>query len=156
MNPLFWNSSVHFFMKESKQILPGISKIGYIDCRHLAKYVALQHICGMKVSVLTDITFISQFEEASCECQNKLNNGILTSTATLSFRTNKVIPDNGYLAFVVITPQGDAFLVGSKEAPRPVIEYDYSAGMPGSTPAGFNYEIKHVAIRSMIPCVIEF
>lgn len=143
-------------MRTKTQILPGVSRIGWLDCRFLAPYVSLQYICGMKVSVMTDIHFIPEFEDASCECSTKVNGAGLSATASLKFRTNALIPDNGYLAFVVTTPCGENYLIGSQERPYATMECDHSTGDPSADASGYEYEIKHIAIRSMIPCVIGY
>ena len=143
-------------MRTKTQTLPGVSRIGWLDCRNLSSYVSLQHICGMKVAVMTDIHFLPDFEEASCECTTDFSGAGLSAKATLKFRTSAFIPDNGYLAFVVTTPGGENYLIGSQERPYAVMECDHSTGDPSADAAGYEYEIKHVAIRSMIPCVIGY
>ena len=112
-------------MKTSTQILPGIKAVGWVDCRHLPKRVDLSAICGMQVVILTDIHPIQFFDEPTCECKTKKDGA-------------------GYRSF----------LIGSLEAPRPAVECEQRSGVPSGDAAGYSYEIKHVAIKSMVPCVI--
>ena len=105
---------------------------------------------------MTDIHFIREFEDATCQCSTKINGAGLSANAVLRFRSGVLIPDNGHLAFVVTTPNGENFLIGSKERPFAIMEFEQNSGEPSGNPAGFDYEIKHVGIRSMIPCDIGY
>lgn len=141
-------------MKTTTQILPGIKSIGWIDCRALPRRVDLSAICGMTVAILTDIHPIDFFNEPACECKTKKDGGGYEDTASLKFLTGSELPRYGALGFVVTDVSDRSFLIGSLENPRPVVEYEQRAGVPSGDPAGFSYEIKHVAIKSMVPCVI--
>ena len=55
---------------------------------------------------------------------------------------------------VVTDVNGNSFLIGSLEAPRPTVECELRTGVPSGDPAGYAYEIKHVSIKSMVPCII--
>ena len=46
------------------------------------------------------------------------------------------------------------YLIGSLEAPQPQVECNQQTGIPSGDAAGYAYEIKHVSIKSMVPCVI--
>lgn len=105
---------------------------------------------------MAEVNFIDEFEDASCECATERKGAGLSAVATLKFRTNRAIPNNGFLAFVVTTPGGENFLIGSFEKPHVTLQLTKKAGSPSSDPAGFEYEIKHIGIRSMIPCVIAY
>lgn len=140
-------------MRTSTQILPGIKAIGWLDCRALPKRVDLSAICGMPVAILTDIHPIPFFDEPTCECKTKKDGGGYEDTATLKFLTNE-IPRNPCLGFVVTDVNGNSYLIGSLEAPHPTVEPTRQTGIPSGDAAGYEYEIKHVSIRSMVPCVI--
>ena len=141
-------------MRTSTQILPGIKAIGWIDCRHLPRRVDLSAICGMAVAVLTDIHPIPFFDEPTCECKTKKDGAGYEDTATLKFLTDKELPHAVCTGFVVTDVNGNSFLLGSLEAPYPVVESEQCCGIPSGDAAGYAYEIKHVSIKSMVPCVI--
>ena len=141
-------------MKTSTQILPGIKALGWVDCRHLPKRVDLSAICGMQVAILTDIHQIPFFDEPTCECKTKKDGAGYEDTATLKFLTSKQLPLSVPLGFVVTDVNDKSFLIGSLEAPRPAVECEQRSGVPSGDAAGYSYEIKHVAIKSMVPCVI--
>lgn len=141
-------------MKTSIQTLPGIKAIGWIDCRQLQQRVDLAAICGMQVVVLTEIHPIAFFDKPTCECSTKKEGGSYQDTATLRFLTDSRIPDNGALGFVVTDVSDKSYLIGSRERPLPVVESTRKLGLPSGEAAGFAYEVRHVALRSMIPCII--
>ncbi|MDE6461256.1 MAG: hypothetical protein K2L32_00585 [Muribaculaceae bacterium] len=141
-------------MKTSTQILPGIKAIGWLDCRHLPRRVDLSGICGMPVPIFTDIHPIPFFDEPTCECKTKKDGGGYEDTATLKFLTSSELPRSAFLGFVVTDVNDNSFLLGSLEYPVPVPECSRSLGLPDGDAAGFLYEIKHVAIKSMVPCMI--
>lgn len=141
-------------MRTSIQILPGIKAIGWVDCHRLPANVALSAICGMQVVILTDIHPIAFFDEPTCQCKTKKDGGGYEDTATLKFLTDKKLPRSATLGFVVTDVNDNSFLVGSLEAPHPTVECDQRTGLPSGDAAGYEYEIKHVSIKSMVPCVI--
>lgn len=141
-------------MKTSTQILPGIKAIGWLDCRHLPRRVDLSGICGMPVAILTDIHPIPFFDEPTCECKTKKDGGGYEDTATLKFLTDRKLPRGAAFGFVVTDVNDNSFLIGSLESPCPLVECEQRTGLPSGDAAGFSYEIKHVSIKSMVPCVI--
>ena len=141
-------------MKTSTQILPGIKAIGWLDCRALPRRVDLTGICGMPLPILTDIHPIPFFDEPTCECQTKKDGGGYEDTATLKFLTDRKLPRGAVLGFVVTDVNDNSFLIGSLETPRPTVECEQRTGIPSGDAAGYSYEIKHVSIKSMVPCLI--
>ena len=150
----FFNSTISTIMRTTTQILPGIKAIGWVDCRHLPRRVDLSAICGMTVAVLTDIHPIPFFDEPTCECQTKKDGAGYQDTATLKFLTSEKLPRSATLGFVVTDVNGQSYLIGSLEAPQPQVECNQQTGIPSGDAAGYAYEIKHVSIKSMVPCVI--
>lgn len=150
----FFNSTISTIMRTTTQILPGIKAIGWVDCRHLPRRVDLSAICGMSVVVLTDIHPIEFFDEPQCECKTKKDGAGYEDTATLKFLTSQKLPRSASLGFVVTDVNGQSYLIGSLEAPQPQVECNQHTGIPSGDAAGYAYEIKHVSIKSMVPCVI--
>lgn len=150
----FFNSTISTIMRTTTQILPGIKAIGWVDCRHLPRRVDLSAICGMTVAVLTDVHPIPFFDEPTCECKTKKDGAGYEDTATLKFLTSQKLPRSASLGFVVTDVNGQSYLIGSLEAPQPQVECNQHTGIPSGDAAGYEYEIKHVSIKSMVPCVI--
>ena len=141
-------------MRTSIQILPGIKAIGWVDCHRLPANVALSAICGMQVVILTEILPIAFFDEPTCQCKTKKDGGGYEDTATLKFLTERKLPNGAVLGFVVTDVNDKSFLIGSLESPHPTIETERRTGIPSGDAAGYEYEIRHVAIKSMVPCEI--
>jgi len=56
--------------------LPGIFKIGFLECAKLAPQLALKSIVGVPIAILTEITDVIFSGEATCEAvSDNDNNG---------------------------------------------------------------------------------
>lgn len=141
-------------MRCSTQILPGVKAIGWLDCRHLPRRVDLSAICGMTVAVLTDIHPIPFFDEPTCECKTTKDGAGYKDTVTLKFSTGARLPFGAALGFVVTDVNDKSYLIGSLEHPLPMVECEQHTGIPSGDAAGYAYEINHISIKSMVPCVI--
>ena len=141
-------------MKTTTYILPGIQSIGWVDCEKLQSNVALNGICGNRIPVLTEILPVPFFGQASCECSETKESGGVVATATLSFKSDVVFPLHTHLGFVVTDNNGKSWLIGSKEPPFPMMKMCIYFGDCESKSAGISYEIKHTAIKTLLPCQI--
>ncbi len=94
------------------------------------------------------------FGEPECKCQRKKSTAGYEDTATLKFLTSDELPNGIPLGFIVTDINDNSFLIGSREAPHPIIECEHRTGSPNGDAAGYLCEVKHVAIRSLIPCDI--
>lgn len=141
-------------MKCSTQILPGVKAIGWLDCRNLPRRVDLSGICRMPVAIFTDIHPVDFFGDADCSCKSVKEHGGYQDTASLKFLAAEELPRGVPLGFVVSDVNDRHYLVGSLEKPCPLPEAEHRLGSPSGDAAGFYYEIKHTALKSLIPCVI--
>ena len=128
--------------------------IGWVDCDKLPRRVDLQGICGNVVAVLTEVTPIAFFGEPECRCKTERESGRITDTASLSFRTDAVLPLHRHIGFVVTDQNGKSWLIGAKEAPYPVVKLTIDFGTPEGDPACNIYDIEHTALKSLIECII--
>lgn len=128
--------------------------IGWLDCKHLQRQVALAGICRMPVAVLTDIHPVEFFDEPDCRCTSKKENGGWQDSATLKFLAAEPLPRGVDIGFIVTDVNGQSFLIGSRERPCVLPETEHRLGSPSGDAAGFYYEIKHTALKSLIPCHI--
>lgn len=141
-------------MKTSKQILPGIKFIGWLDSRHLQRRVDLMGVCGMPLPILTDIHPIMFFNDPECTCQTTKEGPGYTDTASLNFLTDERLPMERDIAFVVTDVNDKSYLIGSREHPQPIVNGTRNTGVPSDSPAGYSYEITHTAIKTLIPCLV--
>lgn len=149
-----FNSTISTPMRTTSQILPGIKAIGWIDCRHLPRRVDLSAICGMSVAILTEIHPITFFGTPTCECKTTKNGRGQEDTATLKFISDSRLPSIPSIGFVITDVNGNSRLIGSLETPHPIVESTLRTGTPQGDAAGYEFEIKHVAIKSMVPCIV--
>lgn len=141
-------------MRSSTQILPGIKAVGWVDCRNLPTHVALHGITQNRVGIFTDVNYIEFFGEPDCRCTSEKENGNYTDKAALKFVCAEELPKSIPLAFVVTDIAGESFLIGAKEKPYPQIKINRVFGLADGVAAGYEYEVTHVAIKSMVPCKI--
>lgn len=141
-------------MDSPTQILPGVKSIGWLDCRHLHRSTGLLFKCfGELVAVSTTVHRIGWFADASCRCDASSDGGKRSEKATLVFSTDEALPDGVPLGFVVEAPDGSMFLIGSREPPLPVVSVTRTTGSANGGRAGFSYEITHLALQAMLPCL---
>lgn len=143
--------SALFLMKSNIQILPGIRRIGSVASRHLPKAVPLHGICGQPVPVLTAIEWFDFFGQPDCRCVTDKSG----ATATLKFSAPEFRSPLARLSFVVEDASGNTYLIGQAEPPLPQVKVEQICGAPGGDAAGFSYEVTHVSIRSLVPCIIS-
>ncbi|MDE6009402.1 MAG: hypothetical protein K2G90_09370 [Muribaculaceae bacterium] len=141
-------------MKTTTQILPGIKFIGWLDCRNLPCMVALSAICRIPVPIFTDVNPIDFFGNPECQRQTKKEGGGYEETASLKFLSDTELPATSFLGFVITDANGISYLIGSREPPHPIVEMTRRTGTPSSDNAGILYDIKHVALRTLMQCII--
>lgn len=139
------------------QHLPGLKYIGWLNGENLKRHVDLDGIVGVPVPILTDLHEIDFCGDAECSCKSTKDGGAYSDTATLKFFTASLLPftREKNIAFVVTDIAGKSFLIGSKEIPCTNVIPTMQHGWPDGDGGGFLYEIKHVSIKSMVPCVIS-
>ena len=142
-------------MRRITQTLPGVKSVGWIDCDQLLQHVDLRHICRMPIPILTTIHPIDLENEAECSCTTIPDGRRFADTATLKFLSHSLIAIHLRLGFVIEDVNGKTYLIGSHEKPFPQVKIDMRCGLPSDDGAGFHYEVTHVAIRTMVPCIAE-
>jgi len=132
--------------------LPGVKAIAYCYAKHLSPDLELQAIAGVPVYATAPLTNIPTTGEPTCECLLTNENYGSNEKVTLSFHSRAQLPDDDYLAFVVIDANDNAYLIGTREEPHPLISRTQSFGTPGGDPSTFTYEITHASVKALIPC----
>ena len=128
--------------------LPGIFKIGFLECSNLSPQLELKAIAGVPIAILTDITDVIFSGEPTCEAVSENdNNGRIEKTSLKFF-------DDRPLAFTVQCVNGKKFLVGAKERPFPILKITTDTGTTSGNVAAYSVEITHSAIKSLLPVII--
>lgn len=140
-------------MRVSVQILPGVRRVGMLPCSSLPANVALSAICGLRVPLMADVEPVPLCGVGECRCVRTRQGASVSETATLTFSSHMMLDGSRDMAFVVEDVQCRTWLVGSREAPFPVLSATRMTGVPGGEPAGVEYEVTLSSLRSMVDCV---
>ena len=134
--------------------LPGIVSICYTSCENLQPHVMQQSICGALIDLAVPSVKINFFGVPKCEWSGTLSSGCRQEKSTLEFATSDTIPEGERLAFIVTVASGKQYLIGSREPKYPQIEYSETTGSPSGDAAVRTYKISHIALKSVLPCVL--
>lgn len=139
-------------MNKSYLSLPGIRRIGWVEAKFLPDNIVMHDIVGLPVLILTEINDIDFFGVSSCVCKSNMDEGTVSQTATLKFKSMQIIDDRRDIAFIVTDMNGDNYLIGNSKPPFAKIHFEKSTGQPDSEPAVIEYEITHCNVRTMVLC----
>lgn len=134
--------------------LPGIRKIGYLECDKLAPQLMMKSLVGVPIAILTDLVNIVFSGEATCEAVSDNDNNGRSEKTTLKFSTLQQIPDNRPLAFVVQCVNGNNYLIGTYERPYPIIKITTDTGSAGGNISSYTVEVSHIGIKSLLPVAV--
>ena len=62
------------------------------------------------------------------------------------------LPTNSHIAFVITDCNGQSYVIGQHEKPRPIIKTSSATGTPSGDPAVCSVEVTLYAQKSLIPC----
>lgn len=141
-------------MNACEQILPGIKKIGWVECSRLPRQIAMAGLSRLTVPIPADINFFSFFGSPECSRTTEKENNGLVQSASLKFVAAEELPYERHIAFIVVDANGKNYVIGSHEKPYPVVKIEKTAGSPDGSAAGYLHEITHKAIRTLVPCII--
>lgn len=134
--------------------LPGIVSIRYTDCDNLQPHVMQQSISGATIDLAVPSVKIEFYGIPKCQWEGTLSEGCRQEKATLEFATSDILPEGRHIAFIVTVASGRQFLIGSREPRYPKIQYTETTGSPSGDAAVRTYKITHVALKSVLPCVL--
>lgn len=134
--------------------LPGIKFIGFVFSENLQREMMFKHLAGIPVGIFTDITPIAFCGVPTCEAVSTYNKNGRIEQTTLRFKTLDVLPTTRHVAFVVTDCNGQSYIIGQHEKPRPIVKITRDTGTPNGDPAVATVEITLYAQKSLIPCAI--
>ena len=105
----------------------------------------LTSACGHHSTGTTTLNHIGKIGDASCEMETQFDNNSQVEKASLTFYSLDELPTDEHLAFVITTVQGEAYIIGTKELPYPIIKVTRSTGIPDGEPFVRKYEISFTA-----------
>lgn len=134
--------------------LPGIVRIEVISCADIQPEVMQSAICGATVALSLDSRIIKFYGTPQLKWSGEIENGARVEKSTFEFDTTDKLPEGARLAFVVTTASGRQCLIGTREPNYPLIEYSETTGAPDGDAALRSYKITHIALKSVLPCVL--
>lgn len=138
---------------KSTQSLPGIRFLGYVPAERLQREIMYKYLAGVPVGIFTDVTPINFVGVPTCEAVSSYNNNGRIEQATLRFNTLDELPTNSHIAFVITDCNGQSYVIGQHEKPRPIIKTSSATGTPSGDPAVCSVEVTLYAQKSLIPCI---
>lgn len=134
--------------------LPGIVKIQMIRCEDIPPHVIYSSLSGAPVALALPATDIKFYGTPTLKWEGSIVNGARQEKSTLEFDTCDELPEGCRIAFVVTAASGRQVLIGTREPKYPQVNYSESLGSPGGAAAIRNYKITHVALKSVITCIL--
>lgn len=138
----------------NQSTLPGIVSIKMIRCADIQPHVMMASICQASVVLALPSENILYYGIPTLKWSGSVVNGTRQEQSTLEFATTQKLPEGERLAFVVTTVSGRQYLIGTREPNYPVINYSETVGAPGSEAALRTYKITHIALKSVLPCIL--
>ena len=132
--------------------LPGIKSLGYVLAEKLQREMMNKHLAGLPVGIFTEITPIAFCGVPTCEAVSTYNNNGRIEQTTLRFKTLDAIPSIRNVAFVITDCNGQSYVIGQREKPRPIVNITQNTGTPNGDPAVLTVEVTLYAQKSLIPC----
>lgn len=134
--------------------LPGITKIRMILCPELPPGLMFQSICGCVPALAVRSEPVGFIGRPLLKWEGAIVNGSRQEKSTLEFKTHSPLPEGRRLAFVVTSASGRQYLIGTREPLYPVITYSDTTGAPDGEAAVRTYKITHIALKSVLRCVL--
>lgn len=137
---------------KNKTSLPGIWRIDFTYAYELEADIMMKHDCGIPVQISREDFYPVVFTgEPTCEAVSSYNKNGRIEQVTLKFETPVSLPEKRHLCFLVTDCNGQAWLIGTKEKPRPIIKVTRTMGAPSGDSATQEIEITMFAQNALIP-----
>ena len=108
-------------------------------------------MAGLPIAVFPLPTAIEHYGDAKCEAEQEYVNGGYSEKTVLQFNSADDICQYPPLAFVVEDAQRNTFLIGTREAPHPMVEITQTIDKETNIKA---YKVTFTRRKSLVPCVI--
>ena len=135
--------------------LPGIKKIYPIEAASLPEQIEDKSVAGLEIVINSGLQEIQFFGDATCSVKQDYDNNEQVEEVELKFSTVDKMNTDAPLGFVVVDVNGDPFLIGTKEAPYPVIKLERDTNEPSGSSAIWNVAVKHIGLKAISFCVIN-
>ena len=134
-----------------KQSLPNITAIFYVPCASLIPNITEKYRAGLPVAIFPLPYAIEHYGNASCEAEQEYVDGGYSEKTVLQFNTTDDLSHYPALAFVVTDADGQSYIIGTKEAPYPIMEITQTIDKEVHVNT---VEVTFTRRKSLVPCVI--
>lgn len=111
-------------------------------------------LCGALIALALPSVTVKFYGQPMLKWEGTTVDGARQEKATLEFSSTDRLPEGERLAFVVTVASGKQYLVGTREPKYPQINYTETTGAPDGDAALRTYKITHVALKSVLPCIL--
>ena len=133
------------------QSLPNIISIYTVPCSGLSPNITEKFLAGIPIGVFPLPTAIEHYGNAKCEAEQEYVNGSYSEKTVLLFTSKQDISQYPAPAFVIKDAQGDTFLIGTREAPFPMVEITETIDKEENIKA---YKVTFTRRKSLVPCSV--
>ena len=134
-----------------KQSLPNITAIFYVPCASLVPNITEKYRAGLPVAIFPLPSAIEHYGNASCEAEQEYVDGGYSEKTVLQFNTTDDLSHYPALAFVVTDADGQSYIIGTKEAPYPIMEITQTIDKEVHVNT---VKVTFTRRKSLVPCVI--
>ena len=134
-----------------RQSLPGIIAIYTVPCALLSPNIVEKHIAGVPVGIFPLPTAIEHYGNAECNAEQEYDNGGYSEKTVLQFTTTEEISRVAPIAFVVTDANSQSYVIGTKEAPFPMVEITKSVDKEQNV---FHVKVTFQNRKSLVPCFV--
>ena len=131
--------------------LPGIVKVGYINCSDIPRDIPYRAVSGVDVTLNQQPTDVRLVGEAVCEVEQQQDNNVQMEKVRLAFTTLDEVPTYLHLAFTIKTADNERYIIGSQEKPYPTVKVTRSTGQTDGDASAAKYEVSYTARKGMAP-----
>lgn len=136
------------------QILPGVTKVGIIALANLPHNIINKAVSGIKVDITESyVTYLPIVGIPVCQSEDKFDNNSSYEKAKLTFKATDLLLQFPRKAFIVITVDGAAYLIGADNQ-SPIFDVKATSGEPSGESAGYEYEVSMTAKKALIRCYL--
>lgn len=147
-------TNVPVLSRTNCQRLPGVYAVGVVDASALPQNIMLRALARLPIIINQSISWVPITGEAECLSTTEYDNNVPMETVTLSFQSVHPLAKGLNPAFVVVTTEMDAYLIGQLESPRIELKCESTTGSPSGSPSVYNFTVTHKCCKALKKCVL--
>lgn len=134
------------------QRLPGITELTFLPADALIAHILYRAQAGLNIPIYARPESIPHIGDALCVTETEFDNNATRATTKLTFSTTAALPEHIPLCFIIRTVAGPIYIIGTREAPYPIITMEETTGSPDADKAVRKYTVTYTNTKSIISC----